>query len=368
MFSDNQKISLRQTFRLFTFDFIGISTLILPPILAEGMGVYGAYAILLGGIFGICYLSYLGWCLNRMQTDLMTFLSGEGRISAGVSRLVYAYLAFSCIVTAGDTAAVFSTLIRQSLIREESYLVILILMLAAAAYAVSGGVESRARIYEVLFWVILIPLFLMLALSLRGLNAAYYEPQEGFTVKGLFYGGYMVFLMFGSMFFTLFFPKYLAAGVKTKRLVACVRYALVCAAGILFALYLILVGTFGQAALSTMEFPAVTLMSSIQIPGDFVKRLDAVMMGVWFFTLFALLNLNLHYGHQLLKKAAAGRGEKRYLAVSTVLIFAAALLFYYVEGVETLNRRFFLYVGIPSYVILPGLLAWMGRKHEKTGK
>lgn len=368
MFSDNQKISLRQTFRLFTFDFIGISTLILPPILAKQLGIYGAYGILLGGIFGICYLSYLGWSLKRMKTDLLTFLSGEGRIAGGVARFIYAYLAFSCILTAGDTAAVFSKLIRQSLVREESYIVILVLMLVTAAYAVSGGVESRARVYEVLFWVILIPLFLMLALSLKGLDITYFKPQVDFSAKGLFFSGYLVFLTFGSMFFLLFFPGYLAQDTDTKRLVSCVRYALICAVGILFVLYLILAGTFGQASLAAMEFPAVALMSSIQIPGDFVKRLDAVMMGVWFFTLFALLNLNLHYGHQLLKKAVARQGEKRYLAVSTLLIFVVALLFYYVDGMHALCYKFFLCIGIPVYVFLPGLLALIGRKNDKTKK
>ncbi len=368
MFSDNQKISLRQTFRLFTFDFIGISTLILPPVLAEHMGIYGVYGILLGGVFGFFYLSYLGWCLKRMHTDLGTFLPGKGGAAGGAARFLSAYLALSCILTAADTAMVFSKLVRLSLVREESFILILVLMLAVAAYAVSGGVESRARVYEVIFWIVLIPLFLMLAFSLNGLDVAYYRPQPDFSVKELFVCGYKVFTAFGSMFFALFFPKYLDEGTPTKRLVSCVRCALVCAVGILFVMYLILVGTFGQKSLAAMEFPAVTLMSSIQLPGGFVKRLDAVMMGVWFFTLFALLNLNLHYGHRLLKKAVARAGQKRYLAISTVFIFALAVLFYYEERLRTLCCYFFLYIGIPVYILLPGLLALFGRKHENTKK
>ena len=48
MFSDNNRISTRQVFRLFVFDFIGMSTLVLPGVLAQMTGCDGLFAILLG--------------------------------------------------------------------------------------------------------------------------------------------------------------------------------------------------------------------------------------------------------------------------------------------------------------------------------
>ena len=51
MFSNNHEISLRQTFRLFTFDFLGISTLIVPGYLAALGGIYGVLAIV-ARVFG----------------------------------------------------------------------------------------------------------------------------------------------------------------------------------------------------------------------------------------------------------------------------------------------------------------------------
>lgn len=49
MFSDNNRISTRQIFRLFVFDFIGMSTLVLPGVLAQLNGCDGLFAIVAGG-------------------------------------------------------------------------------------------------------------------------------------------------------------------------------------------------------------------------------------------------------------------------------------------------------------------------------
>ena len=50
MFSNNNRISTRQVFRLFVFDFVGESTLILPSQLAAFAGNDGLASIVLGGI------------------------------------------------------------------------------------------------------------------------------------------------------------------------------------------------------------------------------------------------------------------------------------------------------------------------------
>ena len=45
MYADNGKISNRQTFRLYVFDLMGISTLLIPPYLAKLSGNDGIFAI-----------------------------------------------------------------------------------------------------------------------------------------------------------------------------------------------------------------------------------------------------------------------------------------------------------------------------------
>lgn len=51
-----------------------------------------------------------------------------------------------------------------------------------------------------------------------------------------------------------------------------------------------------------MKYPAITLMSSIHLRGSFLKRLDAFMIAIWFFTLFALVTVFLFYAQELVQK------------------------------------------------------------------
>ena len=56
-----------------------------------------------------------------------------------------------------------------------------------------------------------------------------------------------------------------------------------------------------------MEYPAVTMMSTIKITGGFLKRTDAFMLAIWFFTLFALLGGTAFYGGPFREKIGVGR-------------------------------------------------------------
>lgn len=364
MFSNNQRISLRQTFRLFTFDFLGISTLIVPSYLAAMGGVCGVISIVLGVIAGLIYLSYLKGVLNRMQTDLLTYMEEESWIRGFWKRLIFFYLALSCMITAADTSVVFTCLMKESLIREESYLLILALVLLVSAYAVSGGIESRARIYELTFWFILIPLVAMLAFSLKGIRMEYLFVPHTFDVTRLVQGGYMVLISWETLFFVLLFPAYLSKEYTIAKLMNAVRKAFLLAAALLLVLYVILLLTFGEQALAHMKFPAVTLMSTVQIAGGFVKRLDALMMGIWFFTLFALISLNLHYGAQFLQKGLGIHNRKLSLGGIVVCVFLLAVAAGYRDGVRKLMEEYFAWIGMPLYILLPGLIALRKRKKE----
>lgn len=360
MFLDNQRISFRQVYRLYVFSLVGISTLVIPGRIAEKNGVYGGISIILGGALAFLYLFYLKWITENMQTDLITYLDGKEETQTVLKRGALFYLACSAVMTAGYVAFVFAKLVQKSLTAEEKYLLILAFIVLVGGYAVSGGIESRARVYEVLFWFVLIPMFFLLFISLKGINVIYFDFDRTPDFVKICKDGYLCFLPFQTLFFSLLLPKYVKK--DCSRLFYSIGLALFCAVGILIAFYLVLVGTFGAKALSSMEFPAVTFLSNVQFSGGFLKRLDAIMMGIWFFTLFALMNMNIHYGGILLKKSVQKRGQKRYLFGVLAVVYLLAAGLEYVEPMKELFFDFFLFLGVPMYVLLPGIFLVAGRR------
>ena len=366
MFSNNNQISRRQTFRLFTFDLVGISLLIVPAYLAKNAGVWGILSIVVGIFQGLLYIGLLRWLSSKVQGDLLEEL--KIGLPAGIKDILLLWLMLHCVLIAGFSGFVFGDLMKQSLVPQKSYLLILGILFLVAGYAVSGGIESRGRVYEILFWLVLIPLAIMLFFAGGEVQMEYYLPAEKFQWSMLFSGSYLVFIMETPIFFGAFFKKYLPTGEKKRGIFSCIIPALLFSGAFLLLEYVILLGNFGAKSLASMSYPAVTLMNTVQFAGSFVKRLDALMLGIWCFTLFALLNLFLFYGVDFLKTLTEPVDEKpkrKKLYLVTVLLMAAvlAVIFSYLPDTREWFYRYIWYVGTPLTVLIPVIIGiWKGRQ------
>lgn len=366
MFSNNNQISRRQTFRLFTFDLMGMSLLIVPAYLAKNAGVWGILSIVLGIILGLFYIGLLHWLSRQAPGDMLEEI--KSTLPVWLKDILLLWLVLQCVLIAGFSGFVFADLMKQSLVPKESYVLILAILFLVAGYAVSGGIESRGRVYEVLFWFVLIPLGIMLFFAGKEMQINYFVPAEKFQWKMLFSGGYLVFLMEMPLFFGAFFKKYLPSGEKRKGIFSCVIPALLLSGVFLLVEYVVLLGNFGEKSLASMNYPAVTLMNTVQFSGSFVKRLDALMLSIWFFTLFALLNLFLFHGVEFLKvltEPADGKPKGKRLYLITILLMAAvlALLFSYLPDTREWFYDYIWYAGTPLMVLVPLIIGiWKGRR------
>ena len=370
MYVENKKISSRQMFRLYVFDLMGIATLLLPPYVSRLCGVDGVFAILAGTGLGFLYLFYLGWVMKQMKSDLPAFL--KNRTNLFIQSIFFLCVMVHSILTAGFCAHIFGDLMQYTLVQESAMHILLFVIIFVAAYAVSGGIESRARIYEVLFWVVLIPYIAMMLATVKDFKINYWhgflETDGGDFVKGV----YLVFLFLTPLFFSLFLigekeKNYGRNAVKTVSLSVGVS------ALILFGSYILLLGNFGTQALSSMRYPVVTIMSTVQFKGNFLKRMDAFMLAVWFFTLYALLNLHLHYAVNMFgelwqncRKRSNSTGNKFLgVAVPAVGVYIVAYAMYQFSELRALFLQYYSYVAVPFMIAVPGVLLLLGRKKNE---
>lgn len=369
MFSENNQISGRQVFRLLTYDFLGMGTLLLPTMLADTAGRDGIFCILAGILSTFLYLKLLRYLLKGMKTSYPDFLKQEcGKICGYVLWGGY-FLYF--ILMASYTAYLFSTLMLNGLVENVSFYLVLLLILLLAFYGMAGGIEGRARVYEILFWFLMIPLFLMLFAACREVKPAYWSPVFAADGKEVLSGSYYVLFCYSMVSIVLFLKEYVA---DRKKCVGAAEKAVWFSGGVFAALYLILIGLFGVEALAQMKFPAVTMMSRVQITGGFLKRTDAFMFSIWFFTLYAMLNSMVFYSGNLAEKVIRDcggylEGKKRMLPyiILLLLVYGVTVLFY--RNQQFLDCVTFLLwkIGTPFVVGVPVLLCLTGerKKHNK---
>ena len=369
MFSENNQISGRQVFRLLTYDFLGMGTLLLPTMLADTAGRDGIFCILAGILSTFLYLKLLRYLLKGMKTSYPDFLKQNcGKICGYVLWGGY-FLYF--ILMASYTAYLFSTLMLNGLVENVSFYLVLLLILLLAFYGMAGGIEGRARVYEILFWFLMIPLFLMLFAACREVKPAYWSPVFVADGKEVLSGSYYVLFCYSMVSIVLFLKEYVA---DRKKCVGAAEKAVWFSGGVFIALYLILIGLFGVEALAQMKFPAVTMMSRVQVTGGFLKRTDAFMFSIWFFTLYAMLNSMVFYSGNLAEKVIRDcggylEGKKRMLPylILLLLVYGVTVLFY--RNQQFLDCVTFLLwkIGTPFVVGVPVLLCLTGerKKHNK---
>ena len=367
MFSENNQISGRQVFRLLTYDFLGMGTLLLPTMLADTAGRDGIFCILAGILSTFLYLKLLRYLLKGMKTSYPDFLKQKcGKICGYVLWSGY-FLYF--ILMASYTAYLFSTLMLNGLVENVSFYLVLLLILLLAFYGMAGGIEGRARVYEILFWFLMIPLFLMLFAACREVKPAYWSPVFVADGKEVLSGSYYVLFCYSMVSIVLFLKEYVA---DRKKCVGAAEKAVWFSSGVFIALYLILIGLFGVEALAQMKFPAVTMMSRVQVTGGFLKRTDAFMFSIWFFTLYAMLNSMVFYSGNLAEKVIRDcggylEGKKRMLPylILLLLVYGVTVLFY--RNQQFLDCVTFLLwkIGTPFVVGVPVLLCLTGRKPNR---
>ena len=370
MFSENNQISGRQVFRLLTYDFLGMGTLLLPTMLADTAGRDGIFCILAGILSTFLYLKLLRYLLKGMKTSYPDFLKQKcGKVCGYVLWGGY-FLYF--ILMASYTAYLFSTLMLNGLVENISFYLVLLLILLLAFYGMAGGIEGRARVYEMLFWFLMIPLFLMLFAACREVKPAYWSPVFVADGKEMLNGSYYVFFCYSMVSIVLFLKEYVS---DDKKHISAAEKAVGFSGGVFAVLYLILLGLFGVDALAQMKFPAVTMMSRVQVTGGFLKRTDAFMFSIWFFTLYAMLNSMVFYSGNLAAKVIRDcggylEGKKRMLPylILLLLVYGVTVLFY--RNQQFLDCVTFLLwkIGTPFVVGVPVLLCLTGERKKKNKK
>ncbi len=344
MFAENQKISPRQVRRLFLLDVFGLSSLLLPGIFSSLSGADGIFSLLFGMAASGVMLLLMHGNIKRMEGGYYAYMREcVGTLAGNLFQIFYLvyFLSLSGFVLYQTTVLVLSWLLPEG-----SYLGVSLLLVLLAGYGAMRGIEGRARVYEIIFWFLGIPLLAMLGLALREVDADRWAPLAASSLARIGEGG-LAFSIFLLPLSGILFLKPFCS--KPEKLTSCAAAAWLGAAGLNLAVYLILLGVFGTKALGALERPALTLMGMINFPGGFFNRQDVVMVSVWFFALFALLNTGVFQSGLIWKELCRSQKDRHSLPLILAFVFFL--------GAELFENPFLLeaYDVYQKWAALPGM-------------
>lgn len=282
MFSENHKITARQVQCLLVISWIGKMCLLLPEFAentsSRNFVVCLLFGILLTVLYGILLYS-LGMraryhFFDFIQETMGTFMRRT------ISMMYFLSMAIELIYL----IRLFAKIVNQYLLFDHSAEILMILIVIAGIYASGTGLEEQGRMSEILFLLILIPLFFMSVFAATEMKMQDmkmgYEPWGFSMVKGTFF----VFTSFGSISLMPFLVPPLKKKKGGRRRMTA---GIVIAGGIVAILYIIGLGVFGEEGIAALPWPILTLMTNVTIPGGFLQRWDVVFLAVLLMSLFA---------------------------------------------------------------------------------
>lgn len=344
MFADNWKISLRQISRLMILDLFGLSSLLLPGILADMTGADGIICLVLGMCGGMVILGLIQGNLKYVEESYHIYMKENiGQLFADIFMVFYLMY---FVILAGYVVYQLNLLILSWLLPYGSYWLMEIVILLLAAYGTIGGIEGRARIYEILFGFLGIPLLIMLGLAACFVNTDYWSPFL-YSDGGLYLENSVIVWSFLMPLSSLLFLKPFCR--NPEKTAGCGKKAVLTVTAVNAVIYLILIGTFGQNTVQVLERPVITLMSMVKLPGGLVPRQDVIMTAVWFFALFALLHTGVFQGTLILRELCREKKTNYSMLVVLVLVFLTGKGFMENSFMEEIFESY------QCFIVLPGM-------------
>ena len=144
-FAQNESISPRQLYRLYVFNLLGVGTLVLPNNLAK-LGKYAFISIALGVFMAWLFM----WIVSEVRERRKTIYDRSIDKTKCAKMLIYdLIIAIYELSQAAFLAWIFVKLIRDSLIPDESFTVVLLVIMAVCAKWRSGvpGKGIRGSIF-----------------------------------------------------------------------------------------------------------------------------------------------------------------------------------------------------------------------------
>lgn len=352
MFSDNHKISARQLKRMLVLDLIGKVSLLLPAFAGVSSGRDFMVSLIAGLVLAVLYVFSVGYLAKYVENDFGGFV--EARLGHTWAYLLrFFYLAY-VFINLTYLCWLFAAVTKTFLLPEMNVAALAAVMLLCGYYGASKGVEGRGRTAEVLYKLILIPLLVMLLFGAFSIDSEYLSPGTAAIGSMTMKQGFLVFTAFGGAGLLLYQVPMCSQKERLKRTVV---HGTGLVAGSVFAAFVVMIGAFGAEGMRALPWPAVTLMSNVNLPGDFLQRWDAIFLSLLLLSFFVASSTQLYYMgflaqgffHTEEKEMQKDRGRRQSIcmAVGALLVFMA----FNFSG--TYETAFFLFRILNCYILVP---------------
>ena len=362
MLSANEQITPRQFQILFVLEAFGTGFVVMPRLAAQYANQDGwivALLLILPGLFFVAMVSGAAMAFGRERFADYTRRLLSAPLAAIICLLLWAKILFC----AGLELRLFGGIVRSLLLERTPSLAVYIAVLAVAGYAAARGIETRARLAEILIIIIAVPMVILGVIALFNIDFTNIMPVLVTPPEYMLHGVIRLgFVFTGIEFIWLAIPFLSEPKKGRKAAVGAMAFAGILMA-VITAFTLAKLGPFNVQA---SEWPVLRMMDMLNIPGSLVARQEALVLSFWMLSVFAFMAASLFYGAVLGKDQMRRGGHFRWVVVCAVIICAVAMVPFSQDQIYMMLDKIFLTFGLGFWVVLPILITVVRKLRRRS--
>ncbi len=291
MFTENERISSRQLYRSMVVTLAG-PTLLVCPRVAGQYGADGFLVYLIAGALSVGYVGLVLWLRGLLQKY---GTGSDGRGIMFLEGLVRVLVIGKLLLLAIGTMYLICDVVTGILLPETHVLMVLGVLALGLIYWHQGSVECSARAFEMLYYWVVVPIVIVVALALPKVNVSNLTPQLNTGVGELVLAAVFLWFLFTPAELLILCRDHFPGSSDRKATGNVWKGVIVLIVGNLIT-YGTVLGIYGGNTLCDgSPYPLLKVMQISGVPGDFLRRVDGFMSVFLVLSLFCAMAMLLDY-------------------------------------------------------------------------
>jgi spore germination protein len=300
---------------------IGISIFSQPSEMARNVGTDGWLVSIFGGVicFIVLAIIYNTSKANNYESFYNILVKNIGAALGKIIGICYVlFIIFSIAIG----IRIFSEVLKMYLLEKTPTEFIIVTMLICGTYLIRGDINSLVKVNEVSFWVMFIPIYLVLIFAFSNTDFTNILPIlsnkpmnyiDAICISSYSFGGLEIaFLIIPFMENK---TKFISFSIKAIAFIT-LFYVII---------NIFCIATFSKYQTAGLIWPTITMIKSINIPGGFIEGLEGAVMALWVVFYFATFTNSFFFASDLVKDVFALDDIKLSSLVVLPIIYIAAL-------------------------------------------
>ena len=284
---ENEKISMRQLEILIVANNLALGLILLPELFFNGF-VFNML-LLLFFLFAIVILDF-----KLIEWREKNFLGGY------VLKFIYGLLLIKIILSASFELSLFMEIAKKFILPETNKFIVGLILFLAGNYLALKGYETRARLCEILVWLLILPLIIFFVVNLFSIKKIVYEDDFLFFDWKKNFDGIFIFSQLDYLFL-LDFCDGREKKVDKRKILRAVFF-------VWFVIF-VLIYVMRLKINFDMRLGILKFMSLTDLPGGFIQGQDFFVISFVIVSFFILLAGKLFFIKKLFRNLSGKNGD-----------------------------------------------------------